>query len=92
MFAVLNFTVDVEAVGHGRRVGRDQQVSGALEARPLCRGATAAADEFDFPGQEHLERLTAALQQEKVDVDAVAFEGADLLGDIERLDAAADAG
>src|SRR5206468_12146590 len=84
-FRVLYLAVDVEAVGHRGSVSRDDQITRALEARSLGRSATAAADEFNLARQEHLKRLAAALQQEEIDLQTVAFEGADFLGDIERL-------
>src|SRR4030095_9114341 len=88
---VLYFAVEIEAVGQVGSVSRDDHVAGALEARSLGRSATAAADEFNLPRQEHLERLTATLQQEEIDLQTVAFEGADFLGYIERRNATADA-
>src|SRR5581483_10145115 len=90
LLCVRDSLADVEAVGHGRRVGCDQKIARAFEARALRRRA-AAADELDFSRQEHLKRLAAALEQEKIDVQAVALEGADFFGHVERLDAAADA-
>src|SRR5713226_673898 len=90
LLAILDFIVDVEAEGHGGCVGGDENVSRAFQPGPLRRGA-AATDHLHVSGEQNLERLTSALEENEIDVQAVAFELAGFLGDVQQIDTAADA-
>ena len=57
----------------------------------MRRGSAAPADNFNFPGQQHLQRLASSLKQQKINVQPIPLKGADFLGDVERFNAAADA-
>jgi len=57
----------------------------------LRGGAATAANHLHVAGEQDLERLAAALEENEINVQSIAFERADFLGDIQKIDAAADA-
>jgi hypothetical protein len=58
----------------------------------LRRSPAAAANHLHVAGEQNLKRLASPLEKNEIDVQAIALERAGFFGDIEDVDAAADAG